>query len=255
MPTTITAHCLVKNEENFVGYAIKSVINFVDKVLIFDTGSTDKTVEIIKQLLALYPDKIIFEEKGSSDKMRHTALRQEMVDRTNTDWFMILDGDEVWTDRAMEEALKAINTGMYDGIKSNFYECVGDVYHRHFRDSYTTARFVKLGEVQWGGGFNEDNFYTKKGEEFFKTKNVFLLENKFWHLTHLVRSSKDYFDYSSGGLRVGKRVLTYCVVGRKITEAPPEVFMPVDFHLSHFNSCINFISWLKIKLLHFLNKK
>ena len=58
----ITAHCLIKNEENFVWYAIKSVVDFVDKIIVFDTGSTDKTVELIKKLAEEYPEKIIFEE-------------------------------------------------------------------------------------------------------------------------------------------------------------------------------------------------
>ena len=67
---SITAHCLVKNEENFVGFAIKSVINFVDKVIVFDTGSTDKTVGLIKNLVKEFPEKIIFEDPFVQPMMR-----------------------------------------------------------------------------------------------------------------------------------------------------------------------------------------
>ena len=117
---TITAHCLIKNEENFVWYAIKSVVDFVDKIIVFDTGSTDKTVELIKKLAEEYPEKIIFEEKGSCDKVRHTHLRQEMLKKTNTDWFMILDGDEVWTKRGAEEAIKIISENKVNIIETFF---------------------------------------------------------------------------------------------------------------------------------------
>src|SRR3990167_5692967 len=47
---SITVHCVVKNEEKWVWYALNSVIDIAQKVLIFDTGSTDKTVEIIKKI-------------------------------------------------------------------------------------------------------------------------------------------------------------------------------------------------------------
>ncbi|MBP6859524.1 MAG: glycosyltransferase [Candidatus Magasanikbacteria bacterium] len=241
MSVTLTAHCLVKNEENFIGYAISSVIDFVDEVLVFDTGSTDKTVAIIKQLQLTYPHKIIFEEKGSADKVRHTALRQEMIERTKTDWFMILDGDEVWKKEAVLEAVQIMNGGLYEGITSNFYECVGDVYHRHYKQSYTTARFIKNGDVCWKGSYNEDAPYTKKGEDFFKTKKIYLLQHKFWHLTHLARSSKDREDYTSGGQRINRRILTYCIVGRSITEPLPDVFKNSGMQLSWTQSVVNFI--------------
>jgi glycosyltransferase involved in cell wall biosynthesis len=99
----LTVHCLIKNEENFIFYAIKSVVDFVDKIIIFDTGSTDKTVAIVNSLVNQYPHKIIFEEKGDCNKSQHTLLRQEMIEKTKTEWFMVLDGDEIWTKRGMEE--------------------------------------------------------------------------------------------------------------------------------------------------------
>mgnify|MGYP000359384862 CR=1 FL=1 len=132
---SITAHCIIKNEENFVEYAIRSVVDFVDQIIVFDTGSTDKTVSIILELQTRHPNKIFFEEKGSCDKKRHTELREEMLNKTNTEWFMILDGDEVWTKRGMEEVLSVINSSLeVECLIAPFYLCVGDVYHRYYKD-------------------------------------------------------------------------------------------------------------------------
>ena len=50
---------LVKNEERFLWYAINSILPFVDKIMIWDTGSTDKTVEILKLITS---PKISFKE-------------------------------------------------------------------------------------------------------------------------------------------------------------------------------------------------
>lgn len=52
MKNTITAHVMVKNEEFFIFEAIRSVIEHVDKMIIFDTGSTDGTVRKISEAVA-----------------------------------------------------------------------------------------------------------------------------------------------------------------------------------------------------------
>ena len=44
----ITVHTLVKNEERWIWYALKSVLPFVDQIIVWDTGSTDKTTAIIR---------------------------------------------------------------------------------------------------------------------------------------------------------------------------------------------------------------
>ncbi len=264
---SITAHCLVKNEENFIYYAIKSVINFVDHVMVFDTGSTDKTVEIIQGLVKEYPNKIIFEEKGIADGKRHTKLRQEMLDRTKTEWFMILDGDEVWTERGMKEALSIIrkNDPTIEFIDAPFYLCVGDIYHRTTkkgkmeRGSYPFKeffypRFLKITNgIHWQGDFNEDTLKTSNGELFCKLdgSNAVILQSKYWHLTQLIRSSTDGNDYSSGGNRRTKRRLTHFTIGVKINELVPEVFGkdPAKFRLSWSVSFINFLKLLVFKII------
>lgn len=249
--TSITAHCLVRNEENFIQYAIKSVVGFVDKVIIFDTGSTDKTVQIIQELLNKYPGKIIFEEKGACDKARHTQLRREMLERTTTDWFMILDGDEVWTERALREASQIIAEGSAEVIETYFYECVGDIFHTHYKSGYKTIRFAKCKNVTWGGNYNTDNLISVETNKVItQVRKVKILKNKFWHLTHLLRSSKDGKDYSSGGTRAEKRQPTYFLVGRRIKEPVPEIFDAdlLNLKLSNFKSFLMFFIWITRKL-------
>ena len=46
----LTIHSVVKNEPFFY-YAIKAVYNYCDKILIYDTGSTDHTLADIQQLI------------------------------------------------------------------------------------------------------------------------------------------------------------------------------------------------------------
>ncbi len=246
---SLTAHCLVKNEENFISYAIRSVIDIVDTVIVFDTGSTDKTVEIIEGLQAKYPTKIIFEKKGECDKKRHTQLRQEMVDRTTTDWFMILDGDEVWTKRAMDEALKIINEKKVEVIESYFYECVGDVLHQFYKQGYKTIRFIKNRKVSWLGDYGSDTLVDKfSNVAILSSRNNVILKNKFWHTTHLARSVVQT-DYSSGKIRDSKVIPTYFLLGKRIRESVPEVFGSVGCSMSFIRSFINFFIWSIRKLM------
>jgi hypothetical protein len=58
----LTVHCMVRNEP-FVYYAVKSVYDYVGKILLYDTGSYDEhTLEDIELLLSEDVDnKIIFE--------------------------------------------------------------------------------------------------------------------------------------------------------------------------------------------------
>ena len=250
---SITAHCLVKNEENFINYAIKSVINFVDLIIIFDTGSTDKTAAIIQNLAKEYPNKIVFEEKGLCDQARHTRLRQEMVDKTKTDWFMILDGDEVWTTHGLEEAIRMIKDSKdVECLVAPFYLCVGDAYHEYYKKGkinilgkigFYYPRFLKITSgIHWKGDYNQDTLLNNLEKSFVNENNTKFLSSKYWHLTHLKRSSADRSDYSSGGTRFEKRRRSYFIIGKKIREDLPEVFKEdkTKLVLSRFGSFINF---------------
>lgn len=248
---SLTAHCLVKNEENFVGYAIKSVIDYVDSIIVFDTGSTDKTVEIVKELASAYPDKIIFEEKGECDKKRHSELRQEMLDRTKTDWFMILDGDEVWTRRGMEEVQKVLAENQQVAcILAPYYLCVGDIFHHSIRGKYqygktrthALARFFRITRgVRWHpSAYAEGDHVEDERGDLIREGAYVILKNKYWHASALVRSSKD------GDVLLGrhKQVVTYSLKiigeGLPIYEKPPEVFADAkNFKLPLVKSWLN----------------
>lgn len=204
---TATAHCLVKNEENFIWYAIMSVLPYVDKMIVFDTGSTDKTVSLIKEILKtkLGKQKIHFEEKGEVDKQGHTDLRNEMIKMTKTDWFMILDGDEVWP---AEEIEYLLNNELSDAIKTskgvvmvNYHLCNIDLkhysesghffapwgYHGHF----TYRLFRNFSGISWKGEYLKDKLFYNKNVPVNSRKNTFYSTAYFWHLSKLKRSSKD----------------------------------------------------------------
>ena len=223
MRKTITVHTLVKNEDRFIWFAIMSVINYVDKMIIFDTGSTDRTVEIIQNIISAgYSEKIIFEEKGFADRNRIGQLRQEMLEKTTTDYFMILDGDEIWWKKSIEELVSLANSEKEPLLVAQHYiNCAKDIYHyrKPGRDVYAfldkneaaTIRLysMKIPGIHCGGYYGIEGFFDGDNNEVQCGKyEIVWQKEKYFHTSYLQRSSnqnKDLKVYS----RLAKMFLTY----------------------------------------------
>lgn len=106
----ISACLITFNEENNIADAIDSV-NWVDEILIVDSGSTDKTTEIAESKGA----KVI-----SRDWLGFSAQKQFAVDNAANDWIFSLDADERVSDELKHEILSLKNlsvTDLADGYK------------------------------------------------------------------------------------------------------------------------------------------
>lgn len=77
---------IVKDEEDHIGNCLNSVKGVVDEMIIVDTGSSDRTVEICKSFGAQVFD---FPWNGS-----FSAARNYGLDRATGDWILWLDADE-----------------------------------------------------------------------------------------------------------------------------------------------------------------
>ena len=127
----ITAHCLVRNEFRFIWYSLMSIIDWVDKVLLWDTGSTDGTIDIIKEIIKLKPDKVNFREVGLVDIYGYERMRQELLDKTTTDWFIVVDGDEIWWEDSIKKVTEVVQDRgrEIESIVVPTINLIGDVYH------------------------------------------------------------------------------------------------------------------------------
>lgn len=179
----IWGNMVVKNEDRYVWFAIISVIKYLDRLIIYDTGSSDKTVEIIKYFLKNFKKKIFFEEVGEVDSFGMTKLRQQMLDMTKSDWFVLVDGDEVWWEQSI---LKVIEIIQKEGeslycIVNPVINLVGDIYH--YQDS-SLGKYKILDRVGHFNirainrnikGLNVKNEYPLEG---FYDENEILLQNQ-----------------------------------------------------------------------------
>jgi len=128
MATGITTHTIVKNEQNWIKPALLSVIGQVDQMLVWDTGSTDSTVKIIR---SIHSPKIELKECGSVNRQGLVKLRNEQIQITKTNWLMILDGDEIWPKTNLIQLIKAIDKAQPNTIAlvNRTKNCIGDLHH------------------------------------------------------------------------------------------------------------------------------
>ncbi|MGD1085059.1 MAG: glycosyltransferase [Verrucomicrobiota bacterium] len=77
---------IVKNEEQFLGQCLASVRGVADQIIVVDTGSTDRTVEIAKEHGA--------EVRRMAWNDDFSAARNEALLHATGDWVLSLDADE-----------------------------------------------------------------------------------------------------------------------------------------------------------------
>lgn len=215
MSIPLTVQMIVKNEDRWVWYAIASVINYASHLLIFDTGSEDKTVDIINT----FPkNKITFEKKGSINPNQLTRLRQEQLERTKTNWFMIVDGDEIWPKNSVIRLLDVIKKSKSSeiGIVVKSHVCIGDILHSQDEKAgkyiiknrighYNIRAYKKLESYHWTGEYPNEAYVNKAGIPIQNQENrLIFLDGYYWHLRHLPRSTK--FKNSKRKFEIGKKI-------------------------------------------------
>lgn len=235
MAKTITVHTIVRNEEKWIWYALMSVKDYVDKILVYDTRSSDKTVEIIQTIT---DPKIIFEEKGQVDGRGLVKLRAEQLERTETDWFLLVDGDEIWLQKTIVELKKAIEmaSDQIYGIVVRAWNLIGDIYHYHPESENYHWPFAAKNYLGWAnlrairrdipglkisGNYPLEAYLDKTGtpiQNYGKARLLFLKE-RYFHTSYLPRSN------FSNDLKTLNRKLKF-ELGKKFPEnfSYPEVF-------------------------------
>lgn len=102
----LSAVVITYNEESNIDCCLQA-LSFADEIIVLDSGSTDKTVEIARK----YTDKVSTRPfTGFSDQ------KNAAVQLAGSEWVLIVDADEVITEELASEICIAIN-GSYDAYK------------------------------------------------------------------------------------------------------------------------------------------
>lgn len=190
-----TIHSLVRNEDQWAWFALKSWQKFNLPLLVIDDNSTDQTQKVLHSLnISFAPN---------TAKLPVTEIRNHLISQTKTEWFVLLDGDEVWNHTIIGKFLKhlAAVSPKVLGVFLKTRNCVGDVWHflPESAGKYQLAgrtgnlnirAYRKHAGLKWFGTYPLEHYGSKDGPINTQPDKLSFFEGYYWHMTNLARSSR-----------------------------------------------------------------
>lgn len=101
--------CMItKDEEEFLPRCLESVRGLVDEIVVVDTGSTDRTVDIAECYGAA-----VFHHPWEDDYSKH---RNQSIAYASGEWILIMDADEVIAARDIDKIRQILHSVTTDGF-------------------------------------------------------------------------------------------------------------------------------------------
>lgn len=141
---TLSVTVLTRNEERNLPRCLASVAGLADQVVVVDSGSTDRTLEIARAVGA----EIVLRPFPGWIAQYQVALEQ-----ARGDWILALDADE-WLSPALRAVLAPAIAGAAPGVNGFEIErraFVFGAWVRHGGWTEWKLRLVRRGAARWGG--------------------------------------------------------------------------------------------------------
>lgn len=129
---TLSLCIIVKNEEIALPQCLNSVKNVVEEIVLLDTGSSDRTVEIARRF-----DAKVYHFAWGND---FSAARNEALKYVSSEWVLVLDADEILVPEVIPDLQQAINSDRFlvfnllrqeVGAAQSPYSLVSRLFRRH----------------------------------------------------------------------------------------------------------------------------
>lgn len=138
----LTLSMIVRNEgDRYLQKVLEHARQYVDAAVIIDDASRDNTVEICREALKGVPLTLITRKRSAFSteyKLRQQQWRETV--KTNPDWILALDADELFEDKLIAGIPGMLNQADYDLFSFRLYDFWDD---RHYReDHYWQAHLV-----------------------------------------------------------------------------------------------------------------
>jgi len=144
---TISLCMIVRDEQKYLKYSLESVKNYVDEIIIVDTGSEDNSIEIAKK----YTDKII-KTPMIKDFGRVRQLSVSLATSTHILW---LDADEIILKceaKKLRELINDTTCDFFSFSRYNFWKGFNSIFN--YPDKQLKL-YRNLDNFKWSGTLHE----------------------------------------------------------------------------------------------------
>ena len=162
----ISACWIVRNEAEKLRQSINSVKEYVDELIVVDTGSTDDTLEAARKLGAK-----VFEQAWADD---FSAPRNLALEQAHGDWIIFLDSDEFIPGEIgvnLRPAIKIAIQQKKQALLINLINIDVDKKNEILDSTYLCRIFKKLDGIHYVGRIHEE-LQTADGQSLSKTLMV-----------------------------------------------------------------------------------
>lgn len=173
-PFSVVIIC--KNEADVIGATLQSLQGLTDDIIVYDNGSTDETINIVKQ----YPVQLFRGEWEGFGKTKAKA-----ISLAKNDWILALDADEAVNEKLRQMLLQWEPENEQTVYEIAFWNFLGDSYLRFGEwGSDHHIRLFNRKTVHWDEAPVHENLVLPSGAVIRRLKG---------HILH--RTMKDMEDY------------------------------------------------------------
>lgn len=163
---TLSVCLITKNEELNIERCISSIKNIADEIVVVDTGSTDKTVCLAKNLGAS-----VYFHKWNND---FSEAKNFALDKCTKDWIFVIDADEALEDNHDIELKKLIQNTCQEAFYLNLINWIGK---EAINKNQSLRIFRNRKEYRFVSRLHEQIFNSienSRGSTVFSTTNLIL---------------------------------------------------------------------------------
>ena len=197
----ISCFVIAQDEADRITNTIESVIDFVDEVIVIDSGSTDGTQELAKQLGC----KVFFNTWSGYGPQKRFG-----EDCARNEWLLNLDADEYLSDQIKSEILQTFDN---NNDNYNFFSMkVTPIYPNWKRPRLFSAshQCVRLYNKRFGRFSNSpvhDSVQTNNSKVFYFKNHIY--HNSVRSFKHLIEKEKSYIQLQSKTLKNKNKIFLF----------------------------------------------